>query len=248
MALSVSLTATPTNTSGAPITVQFTAQATGGTPAPVPFDTTDDQLGTVTAAGENNGINGNWEVAANAFDDSSAKWLDFANDNPSTRASWIQYQYPAGLERVVTNYTITSANDAPERDPADWALLGSNDGGTTWDTLDTQVNQVFISRYQTRAFAIADPQAYNLYRLRIDSVADPSTAVAGQLAEIQLLGTQKYTYWWSFGDGTTAASEQIGAPVQQQHTYTSNGSYTVVLGVTYGIYGGTNTVQIQIGP
>jgi len=48
-----------------------------------PFDTTDDQLGTATAAGENNGINGNWEVAANAFDDSSAKWLDFANDNPA---------------------------------------------------------------------------------------------------------------------------------------------------------------------
>ena len=78
----------------------------------------------MTAAGENDGINGNWEVAANAFDDSSAKWLDFANNNPSTRASWIQCQYSGGLERTVTNYTITSANDAPERDPADWALLG----------------------------------------------------------------------------------------------------------------------------
>jgi hypothetical protein len=107
---------------------------------------------------------------------------------------------------------------------------------------------VFTGRYQTRAFPIASPQAYNLYRLRIDSVADPSTAVAVQLAEIQLLGTQNYTYWWSFGDGTTAATDQIGAPVQQQHTYTNNGAYIVVLAVTYGIYSGTNTVQIQIGP
>ena len=246
--LAISLSATPTNSSAPPLAVQFTAQATGGIPAPAPFDTTDDQSGIVTAAGENNGINGNWEVAANAFDDSSAKWLDFANDNPGTRASWIQYQYPAGLERVVTNYTITSANDAPERDPADWALLGSNDNGNTWDTLDTQVNQVFTARYQTVGFPISNPMPYNIYRLRIDSVADPSTAVALQLAELQFLGTQKYTYWWSFGDGTTATSEQIGVPDQEQHTFTNSGTYTVVLGVTYGTYSGTNSIQIKIGP
>jgi hypothetical protein len=246
--LAISLSATPTNSSAPPLAVQFTAQARGGIPAPAPFDTTDDQSGIVTAAGENNGINGNWEVAANAFDDSSAKWLDFANDNPDTRASWIQYQYPAGLERVVTNYTITSANDAPERDPADWALLGSNDNGNTWDTLDTQVNQVFTARYQTVGFPISNPMPYNIYRLRIDSVADPSTAVATQLTELQFLGTQKYTYWWSFGDGTTATSEQIGVPDQEQHTFTNSGTYTVVLGVTYGTYSGTNSIQIKIGP
>src|SRR6185503_18484806 len=162
--LAVSLSATPTNASSPPVTVQFTAQASGGTPAPVPFDTTDDDLGTVTAAGENNGLNGNFEVATNAFDNSLAKWLDFADNNPATRASWLQYQYPGGLERVVTNYTITSANDAPERDPADWALLGSNDGGATCATLDTQLNQVFTARYQTRAFPVATPAAYNIYR------------------------------------------------------------------------------------
>ncbi len=246
--LAVSLSATPTNAAGPPLTVQFTAQATGGTPAPVPFDTTEDHLGTVTAAGENNGLNGNWEVATNAFDDTVAKWLDFANANPATRASWIQYRYPGGLQRTVTNYTIMSANDAPERDPADWALLGSNDDGVTWVTQDAQINQVFANRYQTRSYSIPFPAAFNIYRLRIDSVADPSTAVAIQLSEIQLLGAQKYIYWWSFGDGTTAASEQIGAPVQQQHTYTSNGIYTVVLGVTYGDFSGKNTIQIHVGP
>jgi hypothetical protein len=149
---------------------------------------------------------------------------------------------------VVTNYTLTSANDAPERDPADWALLGSNDGGVTWVTLDTQTNQLFTARYQTLGFPIASPAAFNLYRLRIDSVADPAIAVAVQLAEIELLGTQKYTYWWSFGDGATSVCEQIGAPVQLQHTYTNSGSYTVTVGVTYGAYTGTNTVQVQVGP
>ena len=148
----------------------------------------------------------------------------------------------------MTNYTITSANDAPERDPANWALLSSNSGGASWVTLDTRLNQVFTGRYQTRAFPIATPAAYNIYRLRIDSVADASTAVALQLSEIQLLGTQKYTYWWSFGDGTTASSEQIGTSVQQQHTYANNGTYTVVLGVTYGLFSGTNSIKIKVGP
>jgi hypothetical protein len=245
--LTVSLSATPTNASGPPVTVQFTALASGGTPAPVPFDTTDDHLGSVTAAGENNGLNGNFELATDAFDNTLAKWLDFASDNPATRASWIQYQYSGGLERVVTNYTITSANDAPERDPANWALLGSNEGGTNWAPLDTEMNQIFTDRYQTRTFSIATPAAYNIYRLRIDSVADPSTAMALQLAEIQLLGTQKYLYGWSFGDGATASSEQLGASVQQQHTYANNGNYAVVLGVTYGTYRGTNTIRIKIG-
>src|SRR6185436_10836574 len=52
--LTVSLSATPTNAGSAPVIVQFTGQATGGTSSSAPFDTTDDQLGTVTAAGENN--------------------------------------------------------------------------------------------------------------------------------------------------------------------------------------------------
>ena len=246
--LTVSLSATPTNGVGAPLTVQFNGQANGGIPAPTPYDTTDDYLGSVTAAGENNGVNGNWEVATNAFDNTGAKWLDFANGNPSTRASWIQYRYANGMQRVVTNYTIMSANDSPERDPADWALLGSNDGGASWATLDTRANQVFTDRYQTRAFLIASPAPYNLYRLRIDRVADPPNAVAVQLSEIQLRGTQKYSYWWAFGDGMVASGEQIGAPDLQQHTYPNNGDYTATLAATYGPYSGTNTVKIMIGP
>jgi len=246
--LTLAINASPTNSSGPPLTVQFSGQATGGTPAPLPYDTTDDHLGTVTAAGENNGINGNFEVATNAFDNTGAKWLDFANANPTTRASWLQYKYANGLQRVVTNYTKTSANDSPERDPSNWALLGSNDGGTNWTTLDTQSNQAFTDRFQQRSFPISSPAAFNIYRLRIDRVSDPPSAVAVQLSEIQLLGTQKYTYAWSFGDGAKVYSESIGSPDLQQHTYSNNGAYTVVLTAMYGPYKGTNSIRINIGP
>src|SRR5437867_2696091 len=78
----------------APLAVQFAGQASGGRDSLPPIDTTDDRLGAVTAAGENNGINGFWEVATNAFDNTTGtKWLDFADSYPNTRQSWIQYRY-----------------------------------------------------------------------------------------------------------------------------------------------------------
>src|SRR5262249_12115695 len=75
--LAVALSGTPTNSSAPPLTVQFTGAASGGA-ASATADTTDDDLGVVTAQGENNGINGLIEVATNLFDDNpGTKWLDF---------------------------------------------------------------------------------------------------------------------------------------------------------------------------
>ena len=244
--LNVTLTANPSNSAVAPLTVQFsgTASVPGGLSV---SDTTDDHSGAVSAQGQNAGLNGNWEVATNIFDnDPATKWLDFATNNPTTRASWIQYQYPGGGQRVVTSYTLTSANDAPERDPANWALLGSNDG-MSWVTLDSRTNQVFNTRFGTQNYTISSPAAYNIYRLRIDRVANPSIAVAVQLAEMQLLGPPVCSYYWSFGDGATAQSIKSGSD-QQQHIYTNNGSYTVSLGVSCGIYTGTNRLVVTVGP
>lgn len=233
--LNVTLAATPTNGPSAPLTVQFTGSASGAGPIGT-FDTTDDHQGTITVQGENPPN----EIAVNAFDNNpGTKWLDFANANPTTRASWIQYQYANGLQRIVTNYTITSANDSPERDPANWHLLGSNDGNT-WTTLDVRTGQVFANRFQKLAFNVATSGAYNFYRLQIDSVAGPN-ANSVQLSEIELLGAPVYAYWWTFGDGTSSMQQN------PQHTYTNTGAYPVTLGVNYGIYSGTNTATIVVG-
>jgi hypothetical protein len=123
-----------------------------------PFDTTDDGAGTITAQGEN----GADEGTTQAFDNApNTKWLDFANANPSTRASWIQYQYTGSDQYTVTSYTITSANDAPERDPSDWQLLGSNDG-VTFTVLDTRTGELFPSRSLKRSFSFTNSTSYNI--------------------------------------------------------------------------------------
>ena len=145
------------------------------------LDTTDDRTGTITAQGENLASG---EGAVQAFDNSTdTKWLDF-----SPNGSWIQYQYAFGKRSVVTQYTLTSANDFPERDPMNWNLLGSNDGGATWVTLDTRTNQTFASRFLKQSFLFTNSTAYNIYRLNITALKGPNPNSI-QLAEIEFIGT-----------------------------------------------------------
>jgi hypothetical protein len=123
------------------------------------------------------------ETADKAFDGNKlTKWLDF-----SPTGSWIQYRYADGQTKTVTKYTITSANDSPARDPKDWNLLGSRDGGITWDILDSRTGIIFLNRFETKIFFVSNPDDYNSYRLQITAVKDAAAANSVQLAEIQLL-------------------------------------------------------------
>lgn len=70
-------------------------------------------------------------------------------------------------------YTLTSGNDAPERDPAEWVLYGSNDG-TTWEALDTRRTEVFNARNETKRFNIEFPKAYKQFKLHIERTRSSS--------------------------------------------------------------------------
>jgi hypothetical protein len=98
------------------------------------------------------------EVAANLVDASASKWLVDHN-----RASLeFQLAQPVAVDR----YVLTSANDAPDRDPATWTLCGSADGHS-WRALDIRSGQSFARRHQSRTYRIAEPGAYEHYRLDI---------------------------------------------------------------------------------
>jgi signal transduction histidine kinase len=92
------------------------------------------------------------------------------------------------LQKAVQQYALTSANDFPQRDPLDWRLLGSNDGGKTWTPLDARKGELFPERQQRRLFRITNPAGFNTYRLQIDRVRTPGVANSVQLAEIELMG------------------------------------------------------------
>ncbi len=119
----------------------------------------------------------------NSSSESEDKIID---NNPGTKylgvngaGGWVQYQ--ASQPYTVTRYAITAANDAPERDPMNWTLYGSNDG-SSWTALDVRSGEDFPNRFQKRHFTAANSTAYSHYRL--DLVQNSS--ILFQLSELEL--------------------------------------------------------------
>ena len=116
------------------------------------------------------------EGNANLIDNNvNSKYLTFNG------SGWIQYQAPSSY--IVNRYTLTSANDAPDRDPLNWTLQGSNNG-STWVTIDNRSGEDFPSRFQTREFTFSNSTAYSYYRFNLNN----NSGSILQLAEVELFG------------------------------------------------------------
>lgn len=84
---------------------------------------------------------------------------------------------------TVASYDLVSANDAPERDPKDWTLQGSNDGAT-WTDVDTRTGETFATRFLKKSYTVASPGAFTTYRLKITAnLNSPATNIV-QFAEL----------------------------------------------------------------
>lgn len=80
---------------------------------------------------------------------------------------WLQVELD---EPSVSNaYTLTSANDSPDRDPIDWRLEGSHDG-ESWTQLDARSSEEFTDRFLQRVFRFRNTVAYSHYRLTITRI------------------------------------------------------------------------------
>ncbi|RAJ10690.1 putative secreted protein (Por secretion system target) [Chitinophaga skermanii] len=136
-------------------------------------DITDYSGGTTSDQYNVTGAEGNAKLIDNSI---FSKYLTF---NATT---WVQFQ--AANSAVVTSYAITSANDAPTRDPKNWTFQGSNDG-TNWTTLHTVTNHAFLNRFQKSKFSFSNTTSYTRYRLNITANAG---ATITQLAEWEIYG------------------------------------------------------------
>jgi hypothetical protein len=112
--------------------------------------THESDSGASGVEGSNNLIDGNPETKI------------FLNWDPKT----VTFTYEFVVPVIGGAYTITSANDADDRDPADWNIQASTDG-ERWVTLDTEANQVFDSRFEQKVFFFQNRVAYKFYRLTI---------------------------------------------------------------------------------
>ncbi|HEV8283914.1 MAG TPA: chondroitinase-B domain-containing protein [Chitinophagaceae bacterium] len=150
-------------------------------------------------------------------------------------ALWVQYQ--SSVPAIVIKYTITSANDVPNRDPRDWNLQGSNNG-TTWTILDIRSGQTFSSRFLTKTYSFTNTIAYVYYRLNI---TNNNGETGTQFAEWELYEKRNQTISFdeipdpTYGDDPfqLTANSNSGLPVDFEivsgpATVDQNGLLTII--------------------
>ncbi len=118
-------------------------------------------MATITVSKENGGGSSAGEGSPKLIDgDYNSKFLTdgFPQD------FWVQLKFPSA--QILGAYTLTSGNDAPERDAKDWDLDGSNDG-STWTPLDSKSGEYFSDRNLTKRYEFNNHTAYTYYRLNI---------------------------------------------------------------------------------
>jgi hypothetical protein len=135
------------------------------------------------------------EEVLNAINgDSSTKYLNFGRENSGFIVT------PMVGPSVVTGFTLTTANDAPERDPVDWELHGTNDaiisGNHGFGNLETwtliasgalELPEDRLTEGTPVTFANVTP--WTSYRFTARSVRNADAADSLQFGEIQFEGT-----------------------------------------------------------
>ncbi|MDM0047170.1 glycoside hydrolase N-terminal domain-containing protein [Variovorax dokdonensis] len=82
-------------------------------------------------------------------------------DGPGSLVVW---QLDLKAKQAVSSYSLTSADDVPDRDPATWVFSGSMDG-SSWVELDRRTLPApFETRYRTKTFALGATANYRFYR------------------------------------------------------------------------------------
>ena len=101
--------------------------------------------------------------------------------------SWLTYTI--NEKALVTGYSITSANDVPERDPRSWELQGWDAAANVWVTLHSVANQpMWEERFQTKTWQFENTDKwYNKYRLNILAINGDSEGLM-QMAELEIFG------------------------------------------------------------
>ncbi|KAJ1413898.1 Rad4/PNGase transglutaminase-like fold [Sesbania bispinosa] len=123
-------------------------------------------------------------IATSAFDGIQiSKW----EEPNGARGCWIVYKTSDNKMFELVAYELMSANDAPERDPMDWILEGSNDEGISWQVLDKQTSQFFEDRFQRRTYTINSGSfPSKVFRFRFLAVRDIQSTSRLQIGSIDL--------------------------------------------------------------
>ena len=135
------------------------------------------------------------ETAVNAFDGNpNTKYLNFDKQNAGVTVKLSQ-------GRVVQKFTITTANDAVERDPASYKLYGSNDG-VNWTLIKEGPLSLSDNRFAVSGeISVDNTTAYVYYFMLFPSIKN-NCGNSVQIAEV--------TYYYDLNDGVTSTDTGSG--------------------------------------
>jgi hypothetical protein len=135
------------------------------------------------------------ETAGMAFDGNvGTKYLNFDKQNAGVTVKLSQ-------GRVVQKFTLTTANDSAERDPASYKLYGSNDG-VNWTLIKEGPLSLSDGRFAVSGeIAVDNTTAYVYYFIKFPSIKNNS-GNSVQIAEV--------TYYYDLNDGVTSTDTGTG--------------------------------------
>jgi alpha-L-fucosidase 2 len=184
------------------------------------------------------------EVIAASDGKAETKWCVEHHNQP------VIWEVRLPESRVVSQYTLTSANDTPKRDPSTWELAGSNDG-RQWTTLDKHTGEPpFAKRGETKTYTTNKSNtSYKTYRLIFQPNAGQKHF---QVAEITLVGVSanaaavapmaaNYRRALDLNTATHAVSYQDGGVTFKRESFASHPAGVLAMRLTAdkpGAHGG----------
>lgn len=152
------------------------------------------------------------EGVANAIDNNvNTKYLNGNKTDPGYTL------YTNSSISIVNSLRLTSANDAPERDPASYVIQGSKDGGATWQNISTGAVAAFSGRFVSQTLDFANTEVYGAYRLYFPTLANNATANSMQIAEALIMAQTELVDVTSHATSLTAYNAS-GTPNPKEPT------------------------------
>jgi len=126
------------------------------------------------------------EPPPNAIDDNeNTKYLNFDKEGSGFIVT-LDTLGPAAIDGIA----LRTADDSPPRDPASVTIRGSNDSGSTWDPIITDLlTPLPDDRFTDTEFGFSPltPGTYSMYEVMFPTLKDSGAANSMQIGEVRLL-------------------------------------------------------------